>query len=67
MLRAVVTKGVHKGTYVGRVVIKSVGYFKLTTSSGMVDGVHARYCRALHHSDGYGYAFGSLATPPPQV
>jgi len=67
MVRAVVTKGVHKGTYVGRVVIKSVGYFKLTTSSGVVDGVHARYCRALHHSDGYGYAFGSLATPPPQV
>jgi hypothetical protein len=67
MVRAVVTKGVHRGTYLGRVAIKSDGYFKLTTSSGVVEGVHARYCRALHRGDGYGYAFGSLATLPPQV
>ena len=67
MVRAVVTKGVQRGTYLGRVAIKSDGYFKLTTSSGVVEGVHARYCRALHRGDGYGYAFGSLATLPPQV
>jgi hypothetical protein len=33
----------------------------------VVEGVHARYCRALHRGDGYGYAFGSLAALPPQV
>jgi 5-methylcytosine-specific restriction endonuclease McrA len=67
MVRAVVTKGVHIGTYVGRVAIKSDGYFKLTTSSGVVEGIHARYCTPLHRGDGYGYAFGSLAALPPQV
>jgi len=67
MVRAVVTKGVHMGTYVGRVAIKSDGYFKLTTRARVVEGIHARYCTPLHRSDGYGYAIGSLAALPPQV
>jgi 5-methylcytosine-specific restriction endonuclease McrA len=67
MVRAVVTKGVHIGTYVGRVAIKSDGYFKLTTRARVVEGIHARYCTPLHRGDGYGYAFGSLAALPPQV
>ncbi len=67
MVRAVVTKGVHRGTYIGRVAIKSDGYFKITTRAGEVEGIHARYCRALHRGDGYGYAHGSLAALPPQV
>lgn len=67
MVRAVVTKGAHRGTYLGRVAIKTDGYFKLTTSSGVVEGVHARYCQALQRGDGYGYDFGSLAAAPPQV
>ncbi len=67
MVRAMVTKGVHMGTYVGRVAIKSDGYFKLTTRARVVEGIHARYCIPLHRDDGYGYAFGSLAALPPQV
>ena len=67
MVRAVVTKGVHIGTYVGRVAIKSDGYFKITTRTGVVEGIHARYCQALHRDDGYGYAYGNRASLPPQV
>jgi 5-methylcytosine-specific restriction endonuclease McrA len=67
MVRAVVTKGVHMGTYVGRVAIKSDGYFKLTTRARVVEGIHARYCTPLHRGDGYGYAFGRLAALPPRV
>ena len=67
MVRAVVTKGMHMGTYVGRVAIKSDGYFKLTTRARAVEGIHARYCTPLHRGDGYGYAFGRLAALPPQV
>ena len=67
MVRAVVTKGVHMGTYVGRVAIKSDGYFKLTTRARVVEGIHACYCTPLHRGDGYGYAFGRLAALPPQV
>src|SRR5258707_5174695 len=67
MVRAVVTKGVHVGTYVGRVAIKSDGYFKITTRTGVVEGIHARYCQALHRRDGYGYGYGNLAALPPHV
>ncbi|HEY6410814.1 MAG TPA: hypothetical protein VIY29_25450 [Ktedonobacteraceae bacterium] len=64
MVRAVVTKGTKTGTYVGRVAIKSDGYFKITGSHGMVEGIAARYCSCLHHCDGYIYMKGRAALPP---
>jgi 5-methylcytosine-specific restriction endonuclease McrA len=65
LVRAVVTKGKKIGTYVGRVAIKSDGYFKLTGRPfGMVEGIHARYCRPVHRNDGYAYAQGEAALPP---
>ena len=67
MVRAMVTKGVHVGVYVGRVAIKSDGYFKITTQAGVVEGIHARYCTPLHRGDGYGYAHGNLAALHPQA
>jgi 5-methylcytosine-specific restriction endonuclease McrA len=66
MVQAVVTVGVHVGTYVGRVAIKSSGYFKITTRTRVVEGIHARYCRPLHRGDGYGYAQGRLLALPPK-
>ncbi len=63
-LRAVVTKGTKIGTYVGRVAIKTDGYFKITGRHGMVEGIPARYCSSLHHSDGYLYTKGMAALPP---
>jgi hypothetical protein len=63
--RAVVTKGKQMGMYIGRVAIKSDGYFKLTGHPfGMVEGIHARYCAPLHRKDGYAYAQGKAALPP---
>lgn len=65
LVRAVVTKGKKIGTYVGRVAIKSDGYFKLTGRPfGMVEGIHARYCRPIHRNDGYTYAIGEAVLPP---
>lgn len=65
LVRAHVTKGKKTGTYVGRVAIKSDGYFKLTGHPfGMVEGIHARYCRPLHRKDGYAYSKGEVALPP---
>jgi len=64
MVRAVVTKGTKMGTYVGRVAIKTDGYFKITGRHGMVEGIPARYCSSLHHSDGYLYTKGMAALPP---
>jgi len=64
LVRAVVTKGKKIGTYQGRVAIKTDGYFKITGGFGMVEGIHARYCRPLHRKDGYMYAQGDAALPP---
>jgi 5-methylcytosine-specific restriction endonuclease McrA len=64
LVRAVVTKGKKVGTYVGRVAIKTDGYFKITGSPfGMVEGIHARYCVSLYRKDGYAYARGEAALP----
>ena len=64
MVRAVVTRGKRMGTYVGRVAIKTDGYFKITGTHGIVEGIHARYCSPLHRVDGYEYQKGSAALPP---
>jgi 5-methylcytosine-specific restriction endonuclease McrA len=65
LVRARVTKGKKIGTYLGRVAIKSDGYFKLTGRPfGMVEGIHARYCAPLHQKDGYAYWQGEAALPP---
>jgi len=64
LVRARVTKGKKIGTYVGRVAIKSDGYFKLTGRPfGMVEGIHARYCVPLHQKDGYAYSQRKAALP----
>ncbi|EFH81303.1 RNA-guided endonuclease IscB [Ktedonobacter racemifer] len=65
LVRARVTRGKKVGVYVGRVAIKTDGYFKLTGRPfGMVEGIHARYCTPLHQKDGYAYSQGEAALPP---
>ena len=65
LIKATVTKGKKVGVYLGRVAIKSDGYFKITGRPfGMVEGIHARYCTPLQRKDGYHYAKGETALPP---
>lgn len=65
LVKAIVTKGKKVGVYMGRVAIKSDGYFKITGRSfGMVEGIHARYCTPLHRKDGYSYSKGGAALLP---
>ena len=51
------------GTHVGRVVIRARGSFDVTTAHGRVKDIPARYCRSLHHADGYRYHQGVAALP----
>jgi len=57
MVRAVVTKGKKIGTYVGRVAVRSSGFFNIQTSSGVVQGISWKSCQSLHKPDGYNYTF----------
>jgi hypothetical protein len=59
MVRAVVPVGKKVGTYVGRVAVRTTGQFNVTTSTGTIQGIAARYCQTLQHRDGYRYAKGA--------
>ncbi len=58
LVRAVVSSGTKQGTYVGKVAVRSSGYFNITTRQGVVQGIAHRYCRLIARSDGYSYHLG---------
>jgi len=61
MARAVIPTGTKAGTYVGRVAVRETGYFNITTASGTIQGVNARYFTTIHRVDGYSYQKGRTA------
>jgi len=58
MVRAVVPVGKKVGTYVGRVAVRTTGRFNVTTSTGTIQGIAAKYCQRLQQRDGYTYEKG---------
>ena len=52
-----IPKGKYKGTYTGRIAVRSSGYFKLTTKEGEVVNAKYEYCTIRQHVDGYSYAY----------
>jgi 5-methylcytosine-specific restriction endonuclease McrA len=65
MVKAVVTSGVKRGTYVGRVSVRATGSFNITTKEGKtVQGISHRHCTVLQTCDGYSYQKGEAAFPP---
>ncbi len=66
LVRAVVpepltTRGVHVGT----ISVRATGSCDITTKHRRVGGVSIKYCHPLQRVDGYRYAQGSRALPPP--
>ena len=55
IVKAIVTKGKKKGVYVGKVSIRSTGYFNIKTKQGKIQGINHRYCNLLQRIDGYEY------------
>lgn len=55
LVRANVPKGKKAGVHVGRVLVRSTGWFDITTRHGRVAGINHKYLRALQRADGYGY------------
>lgn len=54
-VKVVITNGKKKGYYTGRIAIRSSGNFNLKTKKETLQGINYRYCKLLHHSDGYHY------------
>jgi hypothetical protein len=55
LVRATIPIGKKKGTYVGRVAVRSSGSFNLQTAEKTLQGVGAHHCRLLQRDDGYSY------------
>ena len=57
IVRADVPSGVKKGVHMGRVAIKTEGYFAIQTANGTIDGVKHTFCKLLQRNNGYGYSW----------
>ena len=67
LVKAIVPKGVKKGTYFGRVAVRHSGNFCIDTPCGKIDGISYKHCQNRQRSDGYAYSFKHLkkaAIPP---
>jgi 5-methylcytosine-specific restriction endonuclease McrA len=67
LVRAVVTSGTRRGTYVGKVAVRSRGTFNITTAHGLVTDIHHRWCRLVARADGYTYQQRKEAAFPPSA
>ena len=57
IVKAVVPKGLKRGEYLGRVIIKSSGYFKINTEDALIESIGYKYCRIVQRNDGYSYNY----------
>jgi len=55
LIKAVVPRGKHAGTLVGRVAIRATGRFNIATAQGLRQGISYQNCRLVQAADGYAY------------
>lgn len=61
IVKAIVTRGLKQGEYLGRVVVRSRGQFNIQTGTKVVQEVGHKFCRLLQHNDGYSYNYRGRA------
>jgi len=61
LVRAVVTTGKRAGIYQGRLAIRASGNFNIQSATGLVQGIHHRFCTLIQRADGYGYSWTRIA------
>ena len=57
IVKAVVPSGLKVGEYLGRVAVRSNGYFNIETSDCLIQGIGYKFCRLLQRNDGYSYDY----------
>ena len=57
IVKAVVTKGSKQGEYLGKVAVRSNGYFNIQTKTQTIQGIGFEYCHIVQRSDGYSYNY----------
>jgi 5-methylcytosine-specific restriction endonuclease McrA len=57
IVKAIVPKGKKKGTYIGRVAVRTSGYFDIQTKCGVIQGISHKHCKIIQRNNGYAYHF----------
>ena len=57
MVKAVMPKGKNKGKYIGRIIIRSSGYFSIKTFRDSIVSIFHKYCKIIQRRDGYEYNY----------
>ena len=57
MVKATVPTGSKAGEYLGRVAVRSRGYFDIKTKSSLAKDIGYKFCRLLQRNDGYSYNY----------
>lgn len=57
IVKAVVTKGLKQGEYLGKVAVRSKGSFNIQTRTQVIQGVGYKYCHIIQRGDGYLYDY----------
>lgn len=63
-VHAHVPSGKKQGVFVGKVAVRSNGYFNITTGVGTIQGINHQRCRLLQRGNGYAYTH---VTPAPAI
>ena len=57
IVKAVVPFGSKRGEYLGRVAVRSSGFFDIKTNKGTIQGIGHQYCHIIQQCDGYFYDY----------
>lgn len=57
IVKAVVTEGSKVGEYLGKIAVRSSGYFNIQTKTQVVQGIGFEYCHIVQRGDGYSYNY----------
>ena len=57
IVKAVVPTGSKQGEYLGKVAVRSSGFFNIQTKTQVVQGIGYKFCRLLQRNDGYSYDY----------
>ena len=57
MVKAIVPTGSKQGEYLGKVSVRSNGYFDIKTKTKAIQGIGYRFCHIIQRSDGYSYDY----------
>lgn len=62
MVKVIVLTGSKQGEYLGRVAVKSSGYFDIQTRTKTIEGIGYKYCHIVQRSDGYLYSYNERSS-----